>query len=148
VGSPTAIFRAVRSTVVNAFDRQSWLVRRVHVGREVGKGSPAFADSDSSASVSRVRLARRIQTTLEYVSPNPVEIGVGESEIGSARFSTRAMVGLTKSVGVPHKRAVFAASRRVSGSYFRHSGDTDGSRSAALWAGGFGHKPSIQGVDL
>lgn len=73
-GCPPAIFGAVRPVVVDAFNALvGWLLS--HIGKEVGKRLPPFADRDAAPAVVRVGFAGTVLASLPHGVPYAVGVG-------------------------------------------------------------------------
>ena len=70
---PATIFGAVIAVVVDSLNRKTRLIRRSHVGQEILKFVPSFADLYPATAIVVVNLALLISASLMYLCPYTVD---------------------------------------------------------------------------
>lgn len=87
--SPYAVFRRIRSIIVNALKRHSWWSLS-HIREKICCYSPAFANRDSPASISSIIFIFMICTAHEHPIPCVIGTGAAFAVIAIVKCSDRA----------------------------------------------------------
>src|SRR5262245_39145537 len=78
---PFAIFWSVVPIIVYAFERMLWAWLMTHIGKEIFKLAPSFADLNATPAVIFVAYIVRIVAPLPHANPTTVFDCVGVSEV-------------------------------------------------------------------